>query len=219
MRRWMLLLGVVLGACLPASVEGTEPGMRGESARPVETHGALNGVGRFLARHGGMVARRDYKVGMIDAREPRWYAPVMDARREDDSDLVISAVVLSASTPEGEEKAFGVCFRKPETRKKLGGMRYLDIDECEALVEALPLLQRQAQGAATQKGDAGSLCFSTKSRLKFTIVHAGERKVAVNCGDNTMQRVVLIRTDDLPQVSQLLRKALGKLRQMGAPAS
>ena len=93
----------------------------------------------------------------------------------------------------------------------------LDIDECEALVEALPLLQRQAEGSAASRSDPSSLCFSTKSRLKFTIVQAGERKVAaVNCGDNAMQRVVLIGMEDLPRVSQMLQKALGRLREMGA---
>jgi hypothetical protein len=214
---WRLLLGAIVLVTLSAATAGGEPGLRAGMGAPVETPGVLNAVGRFLARHGGMVQRRDYKIGSIDAREPLWYAPVMDATRDQDADLVISAVVLTAATPEGQEKVFGVCVRKPETRKKLGGIRYLDIDECEALVEALPLLQRQAEGSAVSKTDAGSLCFSTKSRLKFTIVQAGERKVAaVNCGDNTMQRVVLIRTDDLPRVSQMLQKALGRLREMGA---
>jgi hypothetical protein len=141
----------------------------------------------------------------------------MDPRRDEDADLVISAVVLTAATPNGQERVFGVSIRKPETRKKLGAMRYLDIDECEALIAALPLLQRQAEGSAPSRSEPGSLCFSTKSRLKFSIVQAGERKVAaINCGDNAMQRVVLIGMEDLPRVSQMLQKALGRLREMGA---
>jgi hypothetical protein len=212
---WIPLLGGIVLFAGPAAVAGGEPGMRAGMA--METPGPLNTIARFLARHGGMVQRRDYKVGTIDAREPLWYAPVMDARRDEDADLVISAVVLTAATPEGQEKVFGVCLRKPETRKKLGALRYLDVDECEALVEALPLLQRQAEGSAASRSDPSSLCFSTKSRLKFTIVQAGERKVAaVNCGDNAMQRVVLIGMEDLPRVSQMLQKALGRLREMGA---
>ena len=215
MKKQWLLVGVVGMIGVPALAAGEAPGLPGPAARPAESAGApetLNTVGQFLARHGGLVRRREYRIGSVTVREPHWIPALPAERASEEARLEIAAVLLTAARPEGEETVYGVCLRKPETRRKLGACRYLDIDEGEALVAALPLLQQSAA-----QGESAPCSFSTRSRLRFTLVQAAQQKAAaLNCGDSLTPRVVLIRTDDLARVSHLVQKALAKLREKGA---
>jgi hypothetical protein len=225
-KRRLLLIGVAGIIGIPAWGAGEPPGLPVPIARPAAGAAAaepLNTVGRFLARHGGLVRRREYRIGSVKVQEPLIHgaetrAPALPAgTASEEASLVVSAVLLTAARPEGEETVYGLCLRKPETRRKLGACRYLDMDEGEALVAALPLLQQLSAAPAGGPGESAPCSFSTRSRLRFTLVQAGPQKAAaLNCGDRLTPRVVLIRTEDLGRVSTLVQKALLKLREKGA---
>jgi hypothetical protein len=105
---------------------------------------------------------------------------------------------------------------EPAIRTEPAGSRYLDLDECDKLLDALATIRQKVEEKPVEKDETSVFTYDTRSGMRVAFAREGKKTLAaVNLGTRGDPRLVYLTPDGLTKLDRLIREAEDKLRAQG----